>query len=135
MGQPRRGKGFGIRKEGGDDGSREDAPIFEVVVGNCGGEGAGFAPGGLLDAYQSVVSRVREVVRWRRAMMSAVSESVLEGGGGPGDALILCDGMNPCRSCAREGKNCCAYTNTEEVEGGEKYRTNICGLTKEGCLR
>jgi hypothetical protein len=41
--------------------------------------------------------------------MSAVSESVLEGGGGLGDALILCDGMNPYRSCAREGKNCCAY--------------------------
>jgi hypothetical protein len=67
------------------DSSREDAPIFEVVVGNRGEEGAGFAPGGLLDAYQSVVSGVREVVRWRRAVMSAVSESVLEGGGGPGD--------------------------------------------------
>jgi hypothetical protein len=52
---PRRGKGFGVREEGGDDGSREDVPIFEVVVGNRGEEKAGFAQGGLLDAYQSVV--------------------------------------------------------------------------------
>jgi hypothetical protein len=74
MGQPRRGKGFGVREEGGDDGSREDAPIFEVVVGNRGQEGAGLTPGGLLDVYQNVVSGIREVVRWRRAVMSAVSE-------------------------------------------------------------
>jgi hypothetical protein len=67
--------------------------------------------------------------------MSAVSESVLEGGGGPGDTLILCDGMNSCRSCACEGKNCCATKNTEEAGGGEEYRTNICMLTKNGCLR
>jgi hypothetical protein len=56
-------------------------------------------------------------------------ESVLAGGGGPG---ILCDGMNPWRSCAPVGKNCCAYRNTEEAEGGEEYRTNIFALTKEG---
>jgi hypothetical protein len=67
--------------------------------------------------------------------MSAVRESVLEGGGGPGDALILCDGMNPCRSCARKGKNCCDYESPEQAEGGEEYRTSICGSTKEGCLR
>jgi hypothetical protein len=59
MGQPRRGKGFGVRKEEIDDGPREDAPIFEVVAGNRGQEGAGFAPGGVLDKYQNVVSRVR----------------------------------------------------------------------------
>jgi hypothetical protein len=45
------GKGCGVREEGGDDGSREDAPIFEIDVDNRGEEGAGFAPGGLLDAY------------------------------------------------------------------------------------
>jgi hypothetical protein len=129
------GKGFGVREEGGDDGYREDAPIFEVVVGNRGEEGAGFGPGALLDSYRSVVSGVREVARWRRAGMSAVSESELEGGGGPGDAFSLCDGMNPCRSCACEGKNCCAYKNLEEAEGGEEFRTSICALTKEGCLR
>jgi hypothetical protein len=49
MGQPRRGKGFGVREEGGNDGSREDAPIFEVVVGNRGQEGAVLPPGGMLD--------------------------------------------------------------------------------------
>jgi hypothetical protein len=84
------------------------SPSFEVVVGIRGEEGASFTLGGLLDAYQSVVLGIREVARWRRAVMSAVSESVLEGGGGPGDAFSLCDGMNLCRSCAREGKNCCA---------------------------
>jgi hypothetical protein len=67
--------------------------------------------------------------------MSAVSESVVEGGGGPGDAVILCDGLNPCRSCAHEGKNCCAYKYREEAEGGEEYRTTVCGLMKEGRLR
>jgi hypothetical protein len=49
MGQPRRGKGFGVREEGGNDGSREDAPIFEVVVGNRGQEGAVLPLGGMLD--------------------------------------------------------------------------------------
>jgi hypothetical protein len=66
MGQPRRGKGFGVREEGGDDGSREDAPIFQVVVGNRGVREAGFAPGGLLDAYQRVVpelGRSRGVIK------------------------------------------------------------------------
>jgi hypothetical protein len=37
----------------------ERTPIFEVVAGNRGQEGAGFAPGGVLDKYQNVVSRVR----------------------------------------------------------------------------
>jgi hypothetical protein len=51
MGQPRRGKGFGVREEKVDDGSREDPRIFEVVDGNRGEEGrfdAGRAAGRIL---------------------------------------------------------------------------------------
>jgi hypothetical protein len=64
--------------------------------------------------------------------MSAEGESELEGEGGSCDAFILCDGMNPCRSCACQGKEPCAYKYTEEGEGGEEYRTNVYALTKEG---
>jgi hypothetical protein len=43
------GERFGVREEGGDHGFREDAPIFELVVGNRGQEGAVLPPGGMLD--------------------------------------------------------------------------------------
>jgi hypothetical protein len=56
--------------------------MFELVVVNRGEEGAVLALGRLLNAYRSVISGVGEVARWRRAVMSAVRESEVEGGGG-----------------------------------------------------
>jgi hypothetical protein len=65
--------------------------------------------------------------------MSAARESE-EGGGGSRDALMLCGGMNLCRSCAHQGKNCCLYKYMEGEEGEEEYCINVCALTNEGWI-
>jgi hypothetical protein len=90
--KPGRGTGSGASEEGGEEGFKEDVPIFVVIDGHCGHCGndiAVFAAEGVLDIHWSAVSAYGNVARQHRAVMLTVDDSQMEGEGQPGDARVV----------------------------------------------